>query len=211
MSLNSKWSGTLKAGMRQLSIYLLLLAPAPLLTAQHVISKCSVHKSTQPTSAIDICEVLSNPGRYANRFVTVRGRYMEGEIDTPATVFGDACLSKSVSVADLEELRGRPLPKVSYHDSAHDKETRQEFYLLGMRMCPGFYVGNYIPVEATFTGVLIVKKGFRVHKNRTGNGFGFRGLERIQFVIHSVADVCRVNDCPKPWDGAITLNPVLQP
>lgn len=196
--------------MRQLGIHLLLLAVAPLLIAQSVISKCSANSTTR-TNAVDICEVLSNPKRYANRLVTVRGRYMEGEIDTPATVFGDACLSKSVGVASPEELRGRALPEITYRDTVHDKETRREFYSLGARMCPGFYVGNYVPVEATFTGVLIEKKNFRVLKNRTGNGFGFHGLARIQFVIHSVADLCRVNDCPKPWDGAINLNPVLQP
>jgi hypothetical protein len=87
---------------------------------------------------------------------------------------------------------------LEHGDSAEERQNRHSFYSLGEQMCPGHNVGDFIPVEGTFKGVLMVKKGFRVGQDGTGNGFGFRGLVPMIFVIHSVADTCRVNDCPSP-------------
>lgn len=162
--------------------------------------KCSQPTHTSERNSIYICELLSRPEHYANRVVTVRGRYVGGEIDTPSTLFGDECRSRSVEVADPEDLkRDSNLENRQYPDSANEKQNRRIFYSLGERMCPGTYVGDFMPVEGSFTGVLLVKKGFHVGKDGTGNGFGFRGQARMIFVIHSVANTCRVNDCPSPW------------
>jgi len=70
-------------------------------------------------------------------------------------------------------------------------------------MCPGYYVRDFIPVKGTFTGALMVKRGFRVRKDGTGNGFEPFGSVRMQFVFHSVANACRVNDCPQKDENPI--------
>jgi len=104
-----------------------------------------------------------------------------------------------VEVADPEDLKRDSVVETrQYRDSADEKQTRDNVYSLGGQMCAGSYVGDFIPVGGKFTGVLMLKKGLRVRKDGTGNGFGFRGQARMIFVIHSVADTCRVNDCPSP-------------
>ena len=185
--------------MRQLKKFAFLPALAPVLLAGNTIEKCSPQIHQAERNSIYVCELLSKPGQYANRLVTVRGRYVGGLIDSPSTLFGDECRSKSVEVADPEDMKGESSFETSqYRDSADAKQSRENFHSLGGRMCPGHYVGDFIPVEGSFTGVLMVKKGFRVSKDGVGNGFGFRGRARMIFVIHSVADTCRVNDCPSP-------------
>src|SRR5205807_7366187 len=113
-----------------------------------------------------ICELLSKPEHYANRLVTVRGRFLAGQIDSPSTLFGDECQSKSVEVADRQDLRNDSRLETRQHsDSAEEKQNRRSFYSLGEQMCPGHYVGDFIPVEGAFTGVLMVKKDSRVGKD----------------------------------------------
>jgi hypothetical protein len=186
--------------MRQLTTWLLLIAFSRMLLAQGVIEKCSTQTPAgHSQNIVPICELLSKSERYANRHVTVRGRFLGGHIDSPSTLFGDECRGKSVEVADPQYLEGSPKPEIVQHgDLAEEEQNRRDFYSLGMSMCPGHYVGDFIPVEGTFTGLLMVKKSFRVRKDGSGNGFGFRGRARVIFVIRSVADTCRVNDCPSP-------------
>jgi hypothetical protein len=186
--------------MRQIAKFAFLPALVPMLFAGNTIEKCSPQTRPSDSNSIYICELLSKPEHYANRVVTVRGRYVGSQIDNPSRLFGDECRSKSVEVADLEDLKGESAHEArQYRDSADAKRSRHNFDSLGGQMCPGHYVGDFIPVEGSFTGVLMVKKGFRMSKDGIGNGFGFRGQARMIFVIHSVADTCRVNDCPSPW------------
>lgn len=186
--------------MHQFASFALVLALVPKLLAGSTLQKCSPQDRRSDHSSIYICELLSKPERYSNRLVRVRARYVGGEIDTSATLFGDECLSKQVVVADPRDPDFPSMPEILRHgDSADQERNRSEFYSLGMEMCGHGRDVGYIPVEGTFTGVLMVKKGFRVGKDGTGNGFGFRGRVRMIFVLHSVTDTCRVNDCPSPW------------
>ena len=103
-----------------------------------------------------------------------------------------------MEVTDPQDLGISSVPEILQHgDSADQERNRREFYSLGAEMCGhGNVVGDYIPIEGTFTGVLMVKKGFRMRRDGTGNGFGVLGRARMIFVIRSVSDTCGVNDCP---------------
>ncbi|HEX8712188.1 MAG TPA: hypothetical protein VF730_09965, partial [Terracidiphilus sp.] len=59
--------------------------------------------------------------------------------------------------------------------------------------------GNYDSVEADLTGILVIKRGFRI-KDGFGNGWGHLGMSRFLLVLRSASNVvphpCK--NCPFP-------------
>src|SRR5215475_13002344 len=108
--------------MRQFASFALVLALVPKLLAGNTLQKCSLQDRRSDHSLIYICELLSKPERYSNRLIRVRARYLSGEIDTSATLFGDECLSKPVVVTDPQDSDVSSMPKILPHGDSADQE-----------------------------------------------------------------------------------------
>jgi len=156
-----------------------------------------------PILHTSICEALAKPERFGWKLVEIQATY--GGTFEGAWISDSECKNLVGQVVppfqrgmdkSYDDVVQRVSKEYGLTDVIRDKgweefnnASRQLYTGLDYRLADGTWVqGKYDSVTAKFTGILVVKKDFRV-KRGFGNGWGHLGMSRFLLVLRSVSNV----------------------
>lgn len=175
----------------------------------------SVRSSGQSPDAnpqhTSICNAVAHPERFDGKLVRFHAKYagtFEGVWITDQKCkdkFGQIMLPFQHGIYD--DVVHQASRRYGITDVIRDDGWKQ-FEYASSRLFTGFQYelpdgtktyGNYDSVEADLTGILVIKRGFRI-KDGFGNGWGHLGMSRFLLVLRSASNVvphpCK--NCPFP-------------
>jgi len=183
------------------SILLASVILAGLASAQ--VHQTGERSKESPILHTSICKALAKPERFGWKLVEIQA------------TFGGTFEGAWISDSDCNDLLGQIVPPFqrgmdkSYDDvvqrvskqygltdvirdkewETFDNASRQLYTGLDYRLPDGTWVtGKYDFVTANFTGILVVKRDFRI-THGFGNGWGHLGISRFLLVLRSVSNV----------------------
>jgi hypothetical protein len=158
-----------------------LLLIAMMLPCSAAAGTAAVSGDSRIPLRTSLCAALANPARFNGKKVKIHFKYSgtsEGNwlSDEHCTAIGDLVVPDQ-----LREHSG-------VSDTVQDHGW-QEFESASRRLYNGLLNrGDYDYVSADFTGILSIKRNFRV-KNGFGNGWGHLGMSQFRLMLISVTNV----------------------
>ena len=163
---------------------------------------CQVSSRANDARKTSICEALARPHDFDGKLVEIHAKFSatwEG-----AWLSDDECKDAGELVPPFQHGLAKPYADVlrevakryRLDDVVRDKSW-QSFDSASHRLYAGMGEvlpngttkwGSYDYVAADFTGVLAIKRSFRI-KNGFGNGWGHLGMSRFLLVLKSVSNV----------------------
>jgi hypothetical protein len=158
-----------------------------------------------PTS---ICEALASPERFDRKKVKFKAKYSgtwEGVwlSDDRCKSWGELILPGYSELAEFYRISQltQQAPDLVRDKSWLDFESASRRLYTGMSYTTTdgtLHEGDYDYVTADFSGVLVIKRNFKV-RNGFGNGWGHLRMSRFLLIVTSVSDVSAHQcACPRP-------------
>ena len=188
---------------------LLFALIVPCLHSQVVGPARPVTRSSAEFLQTSICEALANPERFNGKKVKFKAKYSgtwegawlsdneceggAGELLLP----GYSELAGRYRILQLAEQAPELVRNKAWLD--FDSATRRLYTGMSYTTTDGtVHQGDYDYVTAEFSGLLVIKRNFRV-KNGFGNGWGHLRMSRFLLIVSSVSAVsAHPCACPRP-------------